>query len=252
MYENRKLTMLPYGLEGNVFHNVALVLERQFPSLIIQLTVELFVVNQLSQIWHSSGNIVLPVDRNWVWDPNLMSHANSEYLGQLVGDCCIFGVRLFGVETAACGTAECFSVIEKPLNHKVTWMMNRFSSFEPEKAHHSNEFVVGNRKWRIQVHPRGFKEGKDKSFSVYLVGGEFVNNVPHVANTYAMFKLRVLDQVNRNHLESRVFGWLGGNSDVIQGYPEFMPLSKLGEPYLVNDKLYVGVEFELISVTNYC
>lgn len=47
--------MLPYGLEGNVFHNVALVLERQFPSLIIQLTVELFVVNQLSQIWHSSG-----------------------------------------------------------------------------------------------------------------------------------------------------------------------------------------------------
>lgn len=76
-----------------------------------------------------------------------MSHANSEYLGQLVGDCCIFGVRLFGVETAASGTAECFSVIEKPLNHKVTWMMNRFSSFEPEKAHHSNEFVVGNRKW---------------------------------------------------------------------------------------------------------
>lgn len=56
---------------------------------------------------------------------------------------------------------------------------------------------------RIQVHPRGFKEGKDKSFSVYLVGGEFVNNVPHVANTYAMFKLRVLDQVNRNHFESR-------------------------------------------------
>lgn len=51
------------------------------------------------------------------------------------------------------------------------------------------------------MHPRGFKEGKDKSFSVYLVGGGFINNVPQIANTYALFKLRVLDQVNRDHIE---------------------------------------------------
>ena len=38
------------------------------------------------------------------------------------------------------------------------------------------------------MHPRGFKEGKDKSFSVYLVGGGFINNVPQIANTYALFK----------------------------------------------------------------
>lgn len=49
-----------------------------------------------------------------------------------------------------------------------------------------------------------------------------------------------------------VFGWLGENPDVIHGFPGYMPLSKLGEPYLVNDKLHVGVEFEFISVTNYC
>ena len=80
-------------------------------------------------------------------DSDLMSHANLESKGFLIGDCCIFGVRFFGVEPAASGTAECFSVIEKPLNHKVTWMMTRFSSFAPEKVHNSHEFVVGNRKW---------------------------------------------------------------------------------------------------------
>ncbi|KAF8082552.1 hypothetical protein N665_0820s0010 [Sinapis alba] len=156
-----------------------------------------------------------------------------------------------GVEHALSGTAECFSLIEKPLNHKVTWMMTMFSSFGPEKAHHSNEFVVGNRKWRIQVHPRGFKEGRGKSFSVYLVGNGFINNALK-ANTIAKFKLRVLDQVNRNHIEKPYMGWLGEEPGVSHGFSDFMPLEKLDEPYLVNDKFYVGVEFEFISVTNTC
>ncbi|CAG7881829.1 hypothetical protein BRARA_C02859 [Brassica rapa] len=246
-----KLMVYPNGYSGTVNSNVAIGVEKQ-ASISVNLEVELFVVNQLAPIWHSIGNIGFPPESTWKADSDLMSHANLESKGFLIGDCCIFGVRFFGVEPAASGTAECFSVIEKPLSHKVTWMMTRFSSFAPEKVHNSHEFVVGNRKWRIQVHPRGFKEGKDKSFSVYLVGGGFINNVPQIANTYALFKLRVLDQVNRDHIEKPMLGWLGENPGVIQGFPEYMPLSKLGEPYLVNDKLYVGVEFEFISVTNYC
>lgn len=47
--------------------------------------------------------------------------------------------------------------------------------------------------------------------------------------------------------------WFGGERDVHRaGFANFMLLEKLDEPYLVKDKLYVGVEFELISVTNYC
>nr|VDC81123.1 unnamed protein product [Brassica rapa] len=60
--------------------------------------------------------------------------------------------------------------------------------------------------------------------------------------------------------------WLGEEPDVSHGFPEFQsrflpmatstftmgPLKTLDEPYLVNDKFYVGVEFELISVTNTC
>lgn len=78
---------------------------------------------------------------------NLVSLNDLEKNGYLIGDCCMFGVKLHGFEPGTQGTAECFSLIEKPFNHKVTWMMTQFSSFDPFQCHHSNEFVVGNRKW---------------------------------------------------------------------------------------------------------
>ncbi|OAO98241.1 hypothetical protein AXX17_AT4G01020 [Arabidopsis thaliana] len=163
----------------------------------------------------------------------------------------MFGVKFHGIEPANPGTAECFSLIEKPLNHKVTWMMSKFSSFNPGKAHQSNEFVVGTRKWRLEVHPRGYMDEKDKSFSVYLSAEGFVNNAP-MTKTYAKFKLRVLDQVSWNHVEESGLSWFDAEPSDQSGFADFMPLGKLNEPYLVKDKLYVGVEFEVVSTTYYC
>ncbi|KAL0712267.1 hypothetical protein Bca4012_019245 [Brassica carinata] len=245
-----KLLVYPNGYQGCGDDHVSIAIVKE-DTVNIRLQVELCIVSQLERVWQSKGAMALPPELSWKGDSDLIMHADLERKGFLIGDCCIFGVRFSGVEHAPSGTAECFSVIEKPLNHKITWMMARFSSFEPEKAHHSNEFVVGNRKWRIQVHPRGCKEGKDKSLSVYLVGNGFLNNALKT-NVFAKFKLRVLDQVNRNHVEKPYSGWLGDEPDVSHGFPEFMPLKTLDEPYLVNDKFYVGVEFELISVTNTC
>ncbi|CAH2069298.1 unnamed protein product [Thlaspi arvense] len=245
----RKLLVYSNGYGGGKNH-VAIVVEKQ-ASINVNLQIELFVINQLQPTWHSKGTMALPSDLKWKGDSDLITHADLETKGYHIGDCCIFGVRFIGIQPAESGTAECFDLIEKPLNHKVTWMMTKFSSLEPENVHSSNEFVVGNRKWRIQVHPRGFKEGKDKSFSVYLSGEGFINNVPR-SNTFAIFKLRVLDQVNRDHLEKTYSGWLGEEPDVNHGFADFMPLKSLDKPYLVNDKFYVGVEFEVISVTNSC
>lgn len=53
---------------------------------------------------------------------------------------------------------------------------------------------------RIEVHPKGFDWEEDKSFSVYLLGQGFIDNALKT-NTFAKFKLRVLDQVNKDHLE---------------------------------------------------
>jgi len=49
-----------------------------------------------------------------------------------------------------------------------------------------------------------------------------------------------------------VSGWLGAEPDDRHGFADFMPLGELDDPYLVKDKLYVGVDFDVISVSNYC
>ncbi|KAJ4876715.1 TRAF-like family protein [Raphanus sativus] len=232
--------------------HVSIYLENQDP-VNVKLKFQVYVVSQLKPEWYPKNNVIMEFDAS----PNptlqgikLMSLCGLKSKGFLIEDCCMFGATLPDQETERPGTAECYSLIEKPLNDKVTWMMTKFSSFDPEKAHLSNPFVVGNRKWRIEVHPRGYKRGKGESFSVYLVGEGFINNEPK-AETFVKCKLRVLDQVNRNHVEKTASYWVDAEYDRDNGFDEFMPLSKLCEPYLVKDKLYVGVEFEVISVTKY-
>lgn len=231
--------------------HVSVFLENQDP-VDVELKFQVYVVSQLKPEWYPKNNVIMEFDAS----PNpilqgikLMSLCGLKSEGFLIEDCCMFGATLPDQETERPGTAECYSLIEKPLNGKVTWMMTKFSSFDPEQAHLSNPFVVGNRKWRIEVHPSGYEE-TDESFSVYLVGEGFINNEPK-AETFVKFKLRVLDQVNRNHVEKTDSCLVREEYDADKGFDEFMPLSKLCEPYLVKDKLYVGVEFEVISVTKY-
>ncbi|VVB06839.1 unnamed protein product [Arabis nemorensis] len=244
-----KLYVYPNGNNSANGH-VSIFIENQ-DSIIVQLKYQIFVVSQLKPIWHPSsvilnfGTTSIPQMRG---TPRLISLVDLKSKGYLIEDCCLFGVKFDGFENGAKGSAECFSLIEKPINHKATWMMTKFSSFEPEMYHYSNEFVVGTRKWKIKIHPSGIKEGKDKSFSVYLVGEGFINNAPK-AKTYAKFKLRVLDQVNRNHFEKSDSCWVDVERDENNGFEDFMPLKKLDRPYLVNNKLYVGVEFDVISMT---
>ncbi|CAF2034203.1 unnamed protein product [Brassica napus] len=177
--------------------HVSIFLENQDP-LDVELEYQVYVVSQLKAVWYPKVNVK--------WDfsasskpiakgiTNLMSLDDLKSKGFLIEDCCMFGASLPDQKTERPGTAECFSLIEKPLNNKVTWMMTKFSSFDPEKAHQSNEFIVGNRKWRIEVHPRGHEEAKGESCSVYLVGEGYINNAPKT-KTFAKSKLRVLDKL---------------------------------------------------------
>ncbi|KAJ0265158.1 Uncharacterized protein HA466_0015010 [Hirschfeldia incana] len=244
-----RLRVYPNGTSRTIPNGHVSIFLWSQDSVNVKIEYELFVVSQLEQIWESSGPKVFGTHSEPVGMGNqkLISLVDLKRKGFLIGDCCMFGVKLHGIDPSASGTAECFSLIEKPPNHRVTWMMTRFSSFDPEKVHHSHEFVVGNRKWRIQVHPRGYEKEKDESFSVYLIGEGFINNAPNT-ETYAKFNLRVLDQVNRNHVEKTCSGWLKTS----KGFADFMCLTKLVEPYLANDKLYVGVDFEVVSVATYC
>ncbi|CAA7013041.1 unnamed protein product [Microthlaspi erraticum] len=243
---------------------VSIFLVNQVP-INVKLQFQLFLIKQIQKIWHSTGKedfgiYSISQKRGASY---FISLADLEKKGYLIEDCCIFGVKLFGTENAKSGTAECFSLIEKPLvvpknktekppNNKVTFEMASYSILTfGVKVHHSIEFFVGNRKWRIEVHPKGFDWEEDKSLSVYLLGQGFIDNALKT-NTFAKFKLRVLDQVNKDHLEKTYSDWIGAEYVDHYGFADFMPLKKLNLPYLMNDVLYVGIAFEVISTSSYC
>ncbi|CAH2069297.1 unnamed protein product [Thlaspi arvense] len=237
-----KLIVYPNGKNDNGYVSIFLVNQ---VSVNAKLQFHLFVISQLRQTWQSSGTMDFGISSTSQTRGalNLTPVADLRKNGYLIEDCCILGVEFYRIGNPKSGTAECLSLIEKPHNHRVTWKMTRFSSFEPEKIHFSDDFIVGSRRWRIKVHPR-----KDKPFSVYLSGEEFINNVPRT-NTFAKFKLRVLDQVKRKHLEKTYSGWIGAEPDESHGFADFMPFKSLDTPFLVKDHFYVGVDFELISIT---
>ncbi|KAG2298238.1 hypothetical protein Bca4012_009437 [Brassica carinata] len=146
------------------------------------------------------------------------------------------------------GTAECIKLFEVPQNNsRFTWKITRFSSFNG-KRHSSYEFTVGPRRWKIVMYP----EGKAGNFSLYLAASDYVTSAPKTP-TFANYKLRVLDQVNRNHHEAGYKNWFSDTSETSgKGTSKFMPLEELHDPsngYLVNDQIFIGVEFLLVSIT---
>lgn len=146
------------------------------------------------------------------------------------------------------GTAERIKLTEVESNKsKFTWKITRFSSFTGEN-NSSYQFTVGPRRWYLRMCPQGTLEGKGNSLSLYLHASDYVTSPK--TNTLAVFKLRVLDQLKRNHHELDQQLWFG--SDGHKGEPKFLALDKLHKAsngFLVNDTIYIGVEFFYVSTT---
>jgi len=51
------------------------------------------------------------------------------------------------------------------------------------------------------MYPRGTGDGKGNSLSLYLNASNYVTNNGPKGRTFAVYKLRVLDQLHRNHFE---------------------------------------------------
>ncbi|KAG2329796.1 hypothetical protein Bca4012_020672 [Brassica carinata] len=148
-------------------------------------------------------------------------------------------------------TAERLKLMEVPRNNsRFTWKITKFSSFDGEQ-HSSYEFTVGPRRWYLKMHPKGDLEGKENSLSLYLFASDFVSKVP-VQATSAVYKLRVLDQFKRNHHEAEIVYRFSSNDGC--GQCKFLPLEELykaSNGFLVNDAIYIGVEFLFLSTHEY-
>ncbi|KFK31103.1 hypothetical protein AALP_AA6G068400 [Arabis alpina] len=152
----------------------------------------------------------------------------------------------------AIGTAERIKLMEVPQNKsKFTWKITRFSSFRG-KGPTSYEFTVEQRKWLVVMCPKGDMQ-TDQHLSLFLNACDYVTNAPK-GPTLAVFKMRLFDQRKGNHYEKQNEYWFPYDPPTgsASGWSKFLPLEKLHDAsngYLVNDHLYITVEFLFVSTT---
>ncbi|KAK7844155.1 ubiquitin carboxyl-terminal hydrolase 12 [Quercus suber] len=129
--------------------------------------------------------------------------------GYLVNDCCLFGVEVFV--------------------HKHTLFLIPFAESR-----------------KILVYPKGNSNGKAKAISVYLCS---CNCLLSDLKYFAEFKLRIRDQINKNHVENAAKHWFS-KSLKDWGFLQFLLLENLNNAskgFLVNDTLIVDAEIMAVS-----
>ncbi|KAG2332762.1 hypothetical protein Bca52824_003942 [Brassica carinata] len=221
----------------------------------VRCNVKLTVYDQHSSLLNLNNTYSVLFDANG--EKVDVKHSFKDIHNYSTDDIAVFSATVTNVKTKGLnvtsiprkmGTAERIKLMEVEKNKsKFTWKITHFSSFVGE--HHSSyQFTVGPRRWYLRMCPKGILEGKGNSLSLYLHASDYVTGPK--ANTLAVFKLRVLDQLKRNHHELDQQFWFG--SDGHKGEPKFLGLDKLHKAsngFLVNDAIYIGVEFFYVSTT---
>ncbi|KAF9685619.1 hypothetical protein SADUNF_Sadunf03G0073400 [Salix dunnii] len=132
-----------------------------------------------------------------------------------------------------------------------TYKIENFSQFSWAKLDNveSGDFEVDSYKWTLMVYPKGNSTEEGKSLSMYLAM-EDCETLPSGRTTYALYMLRVRDQLFGKHVEKEANCHFS-NSIKDWGHLNFMPLddiNALSKGYLVNDTLAVEVQIHGITV----
>ncbi|KAL7187940.1 hypothetical protein ACSBR1_037891 [Camellia fascicularis] len=163
--------------------------------------------------------------------------------GYLIDDTCVFGAEVLVINYN--GRGECVTVL-KGLDNTYTWKIDNFSSLDG-KTHHSKVFTIGNRKWKLHLHPKGDSRAKDKCLSVFLSLDDW-KTFPSDRKTYAKYKLLIRNQYHGQHVETT--GTKCFPPNFCWGRSSFLLLTDLHDAskgFLVKDTLIVEAEVSVLS-----
>ncbi|EOA23070.1 hypothetical protein CARUB_v10003850mg [Capsella rubella] len=179
-----------------------------------------------------------------------LSKFNDPKNGYTDGDACIIGVEVFVIKPIE--KVERVVFTQNPPNNKFTWKISGFSKLGDKKYHYSDEFVVGDRKWRMKISPKG--DHKDiRALSVYVQAMAYLPNAV-ASSTYAKLKLRLLNQKNSNHIEKRVFHIYSREIQDGSGISQLISLEDLNDEskgYLVEDTIVLETFLVCITETKF-
>ncbi|XP_042507539.1 ubiquitin C-terminal hydrolase 12-like [Macadamia integrifolia] len=127
------------------------------------------------------------------------------------------------------------------------WKIEKFSELVKE-FHSSEVFTAGGHKWRVNIWPKGNREEKGKSLSLFLELNDLTTLLPG-RGVYVEAQLRVVDQVNGKHVERKFIVWFN-DSIKTWGWRSFLSLNSLinqSNGYLVKDVCIVEAHLQLIG-----
>ncbi|KAI3770001.1 hypothetical protein L6452_01119 [Arctium lappa] len=179
--------------------------------------------------------------------------------GYLYGDSCEFGAEVFVVPKYA-QKDQCLSMIKTPTTMNThVWTVSKFSGLADEPLY-SEDFKVGQVKWKLSLYPKGFKTGKNTHLSIFLRPHEDgsgsgsntgIGSQSDDWRVYAKFMIRVKNQeAGGTHENKEAEHWFCSTADG-WGFPCFMLLSDVHDSkkgFLFDDTLVVEAQILIVGI----
>ncbi|KFK26408.1 hypothetical protein AALP_AA8G244700 [Arabis alpina] len=169
--------------------------------------------------------------------------------GYIEGDTCGFGAEILIVNPAQ--QQEKVTFISNPPNNVFTWKILRFSTLE-DKFYYSDDFLVGDRYWKLGFNPKGDGGGRPHALPIFFYAQGFRPNAV-ATNTWGAVNLRLKNQRTSNHRQIYSAAWYPIRPDYGVGVNNiilFTDLNDASKGYLVNDAIIFEAEVVKVSVTN--
>ncbi|KAL1200749.1 Ubiquitin C-terminal hydrolase 12 [Cardamine amara subsp. amara] len=182
--------------------------------------------------------------------------------GYIVQDTVSFGAEISIVNPAEISIVnpaeqqEKVTFISNPPDNVFTWKILRFSTLK-DQYYYSDDFLVGDRYWRLGFNPKAYGDVRDVTvrpyaLPLYLYARGFRTNAV-ATNTWGAVNLRLKNQRSSNHRQEHSAAWYPIRSGYGVGVGNIILLSDLydeSEGYLVNDAIIFQAEMVKVSVTN--
>ncbi|XP_068331848.1 MATH domain and coiled-coil domain-containing protein At3g58340-like [Pyrus communis] len=161
--------------------------------------------------------------------------------GYVIDDNCVIGAEVFVCKERRAGKGESISKIKDAVKCKHVWKVENFSKLGTECCK-SEPFTAGERKWKINLYPKGNNPGKGTHISLYLELDDPKKRAG--SKVFAVFSLSIVDQMHARQESIIGHNWFC-TSNLTWGWPKFISLDTLnqaGNGFLVKDTCIVEAE----------
>ncbi|KAL1212723.1 Ubiquitin C-terminal hydrolase 12 [Cardamine amara subsp. amara] len=163
--------------------------------------------------------------------------------GYIVQDTCSFGAEILLVKPVQ--LQEKVTFVSNPPHNVFTWRIHSFSTLE-NKVYYSDDFLVGDRYWRLGFNPKEDEEGRPHAIPIFLIAQGFKPNAV-ATTTWGAVNLRLKHQLGNDKK-----GYSAAWYPIKPGYGVGLDIilrKDLRHGYLVEDSIVFEAEMVMVSVT---